>query len=369
MYQHDEGLIRSIIEALVNIPFEEQNIGFIAGYIFGKKDDTFTRSVIDDFLEQDILKFHVFRFTHFLQLRVEDIQKLLPVLYTNPSFVMALQYIRLDHLLNDDIIEIVNNISDIPEYGRSFALELLWEVCRNEDKWSGLKATIKPLLFVEGVFRHKTLIGSLLHVEDFVKKLTSDGIDEKEVAFFINEILNDYSEFNVNNETILNILMLHFLEEKFDLVWPLIGKKLLDRTYYLNQDLKNILQYYKFDSGKLLAWCETNAPLGAIKMIGIIPLEYKNEEGDLVWTEQASLMIQHYGDNDDFLSALSGVLGSYAVVGSAVPIFQARTRLLESLLTHEKNKVQNFAKEQIERIKIYTAREQNFDENYNLGEI
>lgn len=369
IYQVDEDFIEKIIGVLNNIPFEEQNIGLIAGYIYGKKDEDFTRSVIDNFLEHNTLKFHVFRFTHFLQLQVNDVQKLLPVLNTNPTFVRALQYIKLNHLPDNDIVEIVNAISGIPEFGRAFALELLWEVCRDEDRWDDLKGTIKPRLLVEGVLRYKSLLGSMLHIEDFIKKLISDGIEKEEIEFFVNEILNDYSEFNVYNETVLNILLLHFLEEEFDFVWPLIGEKLLDRNYYINYNLKNILQYFKFDSDKLLAWCEANTPLGATKMIGIIPLEDKDGVEKLAWTEQASLLILHYGDNDDFLSALSSRLGNYTVVGSAVPIFVARKKLMEALLTHEKSKVQAFAKEQIERIKVYVAREQNFDNNYELGEI
>ncbi|WP_343330522.1 hypothetical protein [Polaribacter staleyi] len=369
IYQEDENFILRIIEALNSISFEEQNISFIAGFISGKKDDDFTRNVIDNFLKHDNLKFHAFRLTHMLQLKIGDIKKLLPVLNTNPTFVADLQYIKLNNLTDEEIIKIINDISVLPEVGGPFALELLWEVCRNEDRWSGLKSTVRPRLFVKGILRYKTILGTSLHIDDFIKKLTSDGIERKEVQFFINEILNDYSEFNVDNESMLNILLLHFLENKFDIVWPLIGEKLLDRSYYTNYELKNILQYYKFESKKLLTWCEANKPQGAIEMIGIIPIEEKNDIGEFEWTKQASLLIQHYGDNDDFLSALSSRLGNYSVVGSAVPIFKARMKLMESLLTHQKIKVQNFAKEQIERIKIYTAKEQNFDNNYTLGEI
>ncbi len=370
IYQEGESFIHDIIETFGNIPIEEQNIGFIAGFILGKKNDTFTKSVIDNFLEDDVLKFHTFRLIHFIQLLgVEDIKKLLPVLNTNPTLVRDLQYIKLNHLTDEEIIEIVNEISDVPEYGKPFALELLWEVCRNEDRWEGLKTTIKTYLSVEGILRYKTTLGSMLHVEDFIKRIVSDGIEKKEVEFFINEILNDYSEFNVINETLLNILLLHFLEEKFDQAWPLIGSKLISHSYYINYDLRNILSFYEFDDEKLLDWCKSNTPLGPVIMIGIIPFEKKNDAGEIEWTEQAKLLIQHFGENENFLSVLGSRLTNYSVVGSAVPIFESRKKLMETLLTHEKRKVQDFAKEQIERINTYISREQNFDNNYKLGEI
>ena len=119
IYQEDENFINLIIENLTDIPLEEQNTGFIAGFIFGKKNDEFTRNVIDGFLAHDVLKFHTLRLTHFIEhLQIEDIEKLLPTLTTNPTFVGGLQYIKLNHLDDEEITTIVDMISEIPEHGK-----------------------------------------------------------------------------------------------------------------------------------------------------------------------------------------------------------------------------------------------------------
>lgn len=365
-------LFNLCLEIALNIEPENLNSSFIAGIIEGKNSSKFTRQSIDKLISTKQLVYIGSRLTRFLEneLTLHDLKKLVPIFQNNSNLLVTIEYLNLDNLNDEEIIQFTTEIKDIDDIGYSFSIELLWDLFRNNiERWNSLKSFTRSLLIKKSVFNLKSSIGgTALHVEDLIKKLSNDDITIEEVGFFVSEILEGYEELFNPNETILNIMTFHFLENHFDISWPLLGEALLSDEYNGKYNLKNIVSHFKFDNEKILEWVKNNLPEAPVLLIEFIPFESKEDE-NIVWSELAIQLINHYGDNDIFLSSLAPRLHNYVVSGSAVPIYESRKRLLESLLNHPIPNIKSFAKHQIDKIEIKIQEQKDFDDNYNLGEI
>ncbi len=69
------------------------------------------------------------------------------------------------------------------------------------------------------------------------------------------------------------------------------------------------------------------------------------------------------------VSSLSIRLSNYFVSGSAVPLHNSRKKLIEFLLDYNQEKVKKFAAHQLEIVNLRIKEQEDFDANYNLGEI
>ncbi|WP_281986568.1 hypothetical protein [Aquimarina aggregata] len=371
-YEDFDKLIDIITESLNEIPVEQQNITFIAGIVTSRADTDFTRKVIDQLLDKHNTMLQAVRVTRLLKTDIEltDFEKLYDVIGGNPQIIRALERIDISNL-DDGGIEILSNLmAGLPPYGYPIALEILWDLIdKYENRWEGLADVIIPLVMREGILNITTLYGSSYPIEDLVKKTVAHKNDEETIHFFINEILNGYEELFVPNETLLNRMILFFLEEYYSMSWSLIGEKLLNEQYIGSYNLKSVLRYFKHDNEEIRNWIENNLPDAPAVIIDLIPIEDKNDEGKLVWDSFALELLNNYAGNEYFISNLSTRFHNYSVAGSAVPLYEERKKLLEQLLDNETPEIVEFAKKEIEVIKLRIIREKNFDENYNLGEL
>lgn len=371
-YPNITELFETCLKVALNIEPENLNSSLIVGLVDGKNNFEFTRDSIDKLISKDKLVFIGCRLTRLLEndLTIKDLKKLIPIFKKNSRLLVSIEYLDITNLTNEELIEFINEIKEIDYTSYSFSLELLWDLFRKDDgRWQQLKSFTRNLLCKEGVLNFKSLMGgTALHIEDLIKKLSNDDITKKEIEFFVSEILKGYEELFNPNETILNIMTFHFLENHFDTSWSIIGEALLNDEYNGNYNLKNVAKHFKFKDDKLLSWVAENLPDAPALVMEFIPFELK-ENKKIGWSELAIKLINLYGDNENLLSNLSSRLHSYFVTGSAVPLYESRKKMLEELLNNKNEKVKEFARMQIDKINIRIQEQKDFDANYNLGEI
>jgi hypothetical protein len=371
-FPNTDELFEKCMEIALTIEPENLNSSLITGIVAGKNNSVFTRQSINQLILKEHLVYIGSRLTRLIEneLTLQDLKKLIPIFQNNSKLLVTIEYLNVANLSNEEIIEFINEIKEIDDIGHSFSLELLWDLFRKQDeRWNQIKAFTRNLLNKKGLLNLKSLMGgTALHVEDLIKKLSNDDITKEEIKFFVSEILEGYEELFIPNETMLNIMIFHFLENHFDTSWPLIGKALLSDDYNGKYNLKNIGKYFKFDDDKLLIWTKNNRPTAPGILMEFIPFQVKEDESD-GWSNLASELINLYGDDDRLLSSLASRLHNYFVTGSAVPIYEGRKKMLELLLSHQKEKVVDFAKNQIHKINIRIQEQKDFDANHNLGKI
>lgn len=371
-HRNIDELFDTCVEAALNIAPKTLNSSLIAGIVSGKNNSEFTRQSIDKLISSDQLVYIGTRLTRFLEneLTLEDLNKLIPIFQKNSKLLVTIEYLDISKLTNEEIVKFINEIKEINDIGYSFSLELLWNLFRKEgERWEQLKSFTRNLLIKKGVLNLTSLMGgTALHVEDLIKKISNSNIYKEEVEFFVSEILEGYEKLFTPNQTILNIMIYHFLENHFDLTWSLIGKALLSDDYNGKYNLKNIGKHFKFDDDKLLVWTKNNLPGAPSILMEFIQFEVKDGD-DVGWSSLTLELINLYGDDDSLLSSLASRLHSYFVTGSAVPIYEGRKKILELLLVHPKKKVMDFAINQLHKINIRIQEQKDFDANRNLGEI
>jgi hypothetical protein len=370
LFPEPNKLYELVTKNALEINPSDFNPTLIAGIVTGKNDDKYTRMFIDRYIREPSLRATGMRLTRLLKenLIITDLKKLLPYLKEDSEFFIAIEYLNASSLSNHDLKEIVTDFVTIDKKAYSFSLEILWDVIKKEnERWLELKPLIRNILLVEGIFDLRSFIGLGVHVEELIKRLSNDDITDSEIQFFIKELLKGYEKLFVD-ETILNIMLFHFLENHFGVSWPLIGKALLDEDYAGNFMLKNILKYFKFNDDELLSWAKLNQADAPAVLIDIIQFEERENE-NLKWTSLALGLIDQYGNDEKFLSHLSSRLHNFFVSGSAVGIYTARKSMLELLLHHNIIKVRDFAKHEVKLMDIRIQEQIDFDSNYNLGEI
>lgn len=367
--QDYQVLVDIAIYKLSQVVFEEQNNSFVEGYLSGVDNQEFKRKVIDLYLAKDETAYHAIRMTRFLEVELSDLEKLYDLISTNPRYVVALQYLKLNNLSNKDFISFINWLKEIEPFGWWTSID----ICQfNLEKKEELSAPILELIrnllmktdILKGDGSHTPF--SMLQYVDLFKKYEKDNLDDELAQFLANEIITVSKEISINHEHHFKDILDILFEKKWQKTWAVIGSNILKSDYYGWYNLKGLLKKYKaFDQDNLLSWMDQHPDEAPQKVISFIELIVKDGDNDK-WAPIVLEMFNRYSSNESFLSVLSSDLHSYFWSGSLVPLLESRKRLVEQLLTHEKNEIQNFAKTNVAYFEDSIKRERRNDQNYGL---
>jgi hypothetical protein len=358
-----ELAIEQLIECYKLIPLEEHNSVFVNGLVLGYNDNVFTREIISRLIEHPETEVHGIRQIRFLKpITKEDLNLVRHLLEKNPDYLRNLEYIQLIDFSNEDLIEVTSWIKDI---NYSFAIELLYEVLRKQERWDELKDVVNKYLYVDNIFQIKSFINLSLHIEELIKKSIIDNPKESNIHFFLNLIVKAYDDFN--NESILDHLIYFLLENYWDISWYYIGDYLANLEAR-NYGLTKFLEKYRFDNEKLFVWSQKNEdkyPAVALQFMNIF---VNTENGNLEWEPFAKKMIDVYGIQRNVLQKLSPKLSNFTInTYSAESLLKKRRRFIEELTDHPLEEVRLFVQKEIEYLDYRIAEEKRFGENYELG--
>jgi len=208
-----------------------------------------------------------------------------------------------------------------------------------------------------------------------IKELTTDkwlqviGIllnksDRPKLAIYANnEIINlaanDFDLWDVFSRRYeFEKLYSALLTKYFDIIWQDLSNALLsDGVQYLTFfNLKRLLDstiggvsnaigplFQEGNDGVLLAWCSANPQVAPARLASMVPIYQGEDFHPLVIS-----LIDQFGDNREMLDSLSANMGSFSWIGSVIPLYKRKKKVLEKLLSHKNQIVIDWAKEQIE---------------------
>ena len=194
------------------------------------------------------------------------------------------------------------------------------------------------------------------------------------MAGIINHIVaNQNVLVNYNVEEILSVL----LEKYFDVTWGILANAMSSEKDEEGQFSKlywvfgSMSIYNKFPNlifkkehkQALLDWCAKNPDVNAYRLMSIAPMQNGDNFSDIVIQ-----LINLYGNRNFVLTALGDKLGSFASTGSALPIYDSRIKLTESLINHQLPEVSAWATLQVEKLKQAREQTRKFEEELTIPE-
>lgn len=111
----------------------------------------------------------------------------------------------------------------------------------------------------------------------------------------------------------------------------------------------------------LLDWCAKNPDVNAYRLMSIAPMLNGNNFSDIVIQ-----IINLYGNRNFVLTALGDKLDSFVSTGSALPIYDLRIRLAETLVNHRLPEVSAWATLQVEKLKQAREQTRKFEEELTI---
>jgi hypothetical protein len=364
-------IIHSAVEALNQVPSESQNPSLIMGLASGIGNDDETRNIIDRLLSLPNISFHAIRLTRFLKITLSDTIKFRTLIEENPKYVQELQYLNVDSLSVEELKNYLDWMMSLGNAGIWMSIDTAYNVIRNNDaRWGDIKTLIRPLIFKSGIITSDANSLTIHAYEELAVRLIKEESDETLLDFLTSEILKASSQSYFRVEFLIQNLLSQLLENQWDVVWPKIGKALIINDDGSSYNIINLLKDYRqFNSDKLLHWAKNNQPDGPYYLISFMDFESKDENGNSSFPPIINAILDDYGDDKRILDELSNRLHSFSTVGTAMPIFRGRKKMVETLLKHPNKNVRAFAEREVRYFEQDIARETTHNENYNLGEF
>ncbi|BDC07554.1 hypothetical protein [Phocaeicola vulgatus] len=234
-------------------------------------------------------------------------------------------------------------------------------------------------IFEQEVFKSIDRIQELMQNPHYTQVLCSllsnskrDQLAKSAMSGIINYIIENHNiSITYNVEEILSIL----LEKYFDVTWDILAQAMSlekdeeGKFYNLYWILGSMSIYNKFPSliftkeheRTLLDWCAKNPDVNAYRLMSIAPMLNGDNFSDIVIQ-----IINLYGNRNLVLTALSDKLNSFASTGSALPIYDSRIKLAETLINHRLPEVSAWATLQVEKLKQAREQTRKFEEELTI---
>lgn len=209
------------------------------------------------------------------------------------------------------------------------------------------------------MLRFRLVSATMMDDNDYIniaQKILSEG-EEYEFAVEIHqEILKYLSKTDINADYDYQLRDLYevLVAKYFGNIWQDLSKALLsDNTslFYLRlKDLlgvsainENPVLFKRDHTDEFLLWCEKNPAMAPQRLVDLMPVTTDNK----VFTPLLLTILDKYGNQEDVLMALEDNLGTFAVTGSAIPLFENQIGMLSTLTKHSNSKVREWANKQI----------------------
>lgn len=209
------------------------------------------------------------------------------------------------------------------------------------------------------MLRFRLVSATMMDDYDYIniaQKILSEGEDYEFAVEIHQEILKYLSktDINVDYDYQLRDLYEVLVAKYFRNIWQDLSKALLsDNTslFYLRlKDLlgvsainENPVLFKRDHTDDFLLWCEKNPVMAPQRLVDLMPVTTDNK----AFTPLLLTILDKYGNQEDVLIALEDNLGTFAVTGSAIPLFENQISMLSTLTTHSNSKVREWANRQI----------------------
>lgn len=249
----------------------------------------------------------------------------------------------------------------------------------DEAKWLLLAPTMRSIVATKGMLR-QVVPEWRLDTNAFAKVAEKLVPNDPDLAATLTqeiiEVTADVNHVHTIDHCITNVLGVA-LETQLDSSWPLLSGALAAPDGSARWGIGHVLGRRFGDAGEkgllgkvsmkhLAQWCK-QLPSRAPKSLASIVQVMDVAEGQAALSEEATFLLNEYGDDPDVLSELAANFHSFSWSGSLVPYFERQVAVLEPLIRHPRLEVQRWAQHLIESAKQQITREKERDQEQEIG--
>ena len=275
------------------------------------------------------------------------------------AFIVYWQHLQFAVMTETNILRIFKEIETCKN-GVSCILRMAMMFSFGNDfvKFPEITNYLKSLML-----RFRLVSATMMDDYDYIniaQKILSEG-EEYEFAVEIHQEILKYlskTDVNVDYDYKLRDLYVVLVAKYFRNIWQDLSKALLsDNTSSFYLRLKDLLGVsainespvlFKRDhTDEFLLWCEKNPTMAPQRLVDLMPVTTDNK----VFTPLLLKILDKYGNQENVLIALESNLRTFAVIGSAIPLFENQISMLSTLTTHSNSKVREWANKQIAFLK------------------
>jgi hypothetical protein len=379
--------INACLNSLTSICEEEARPELIGFFLRGLSDKCLVSETMNRIVSHKKFVIHTVRITRCLDINEEHVRRLMPLIKENKVPIKDLEMFSfgkaLDEISADFVMEFCKEIAKHSMEGTCCAFDVLYMYCyQNESRFHLCVDEFRKLIMTPNFLRSTRKNSIITHNWEVVcTKLLSQSPKDNELAIYLTkEILTICVSSDAhcllptrNAKVVLSTI----LRDYFDDCWPIVGGRLVeDRPTAFSWPIRCLLGtgHEKEESvaivtdlpeDRIIKWCKQNEPEGPVVMAGLMPIF--SGEDPVSWHPFAKRIINEFGHISRVLDALIGNLISFPSIGSRVPYYDRRIKLLNSLLDHKKGEVRRWAESGLNYLKNQKGDAQREAEEWQWG--
>jgi hypothetical protein len=384
--RRSEPLLSQTVDRVVQI--QKPNITFLLGILNGiyNLDPSEWERVVDKLSKTEVLLPHYGDIANSGQVTPGQLHFAVELIAQNkitPTSMSTLIYGRsLEHLSSDIVSQFVLDLASISSASAWVALHILsmycygnkelWKQCREPFRQMVVRLPLDKDLRQDqlDMYNWQLVVEGLISLEgeEFAKKISQRILD----VVSLKKI--DYGDlWHYVQPLLRKIFQLHGRA-----VWPLFAgaiKSAAPLERYMLTELLGSGSNFEKKSPCVLAelpdellreWCIQEPDIAPWFVAQATDVLLDTADG-VQLSPRARFLIDHFGDDERVLSALSANLGSFGWTGSLVPYYRNELRALEPLKNHEKLNVREWVRRRIVYLNKVIEGETRRDEEHDWG--
>lgn len=295
---------------------------------------------------------------------VENVQK---GTVTTEAFTVYWQHLQFAVMTEANIVRIFKEIETCKNGVRCILrMTMMFSFGKELAKYPAITNYLKSLML-----HLKSVSATMLDDYDYIniaQKILSEG-EEGEFAVNIHQEILKYlskTDINIDYDYQLRDLYDILVTKYFGNIWQDLSKALLsDNTSLFYLRLKDLLGVSAINDNPVLLkrdhtdeflhWCEKNPAMAPQKLLDLMPVTTDNK----TFTPLLLKILDKYGNQEGVLIALEDNLRTFAVTGSAIPLFENQITMLATLAEHSNSKVREWANKQIAYLRNCIVNDRN----------
>ncbi|UOY05007.1 hypothetical protein L0P88_13705 [Muricauda sp. SCSIO 64092] len=383
LIKNKQGFIVDAIRALKEIEIKEQNPEFLAGLLKGNNEPEFITKVLDEIMNNEKLRQHSFYMTRVLNPSLSGIEKLFLLIdeydYSIGHFNNLMYGRALSFLSHDEVIKLCERLASYGNNGKWTALSLVFMYCyNNAGLWDKSKSFLEKMISGSNMTMNtdNSIRVEGYHWSETIIKILNEGKKDEFAKKIAKQIIEHISQPRLNYSFDSYIVRVNdiLFEKYFDTIWDFFGNSLINDAFSsltlrhqigtrngFSDGRPGLLFRYSENHHSLLMWCRKNPEVAPPQIAYLMPLGVK-KDGEIDWHPLSKVLIDEFGDSDEFLRRLSLNMGTFGSVGSSIPYYKDLIKLLQKLKDHQYQRVRGWATNKIDYTEKRIRREKLDDE-------
>lgn len=363
-YDNCDKLITKCLDLYSEIPIEEQSYGFIIG-MFNKYALVDNMSIYkqkrDELLECSEFINIAIALSNNCENTIEDLMNIKKALIANSLPLSKLNDVKSLSLSEDEYCSFATELINISRDGADTAIMLL-DRSRNIYNEINISNCIEEIVirynyWEASDYRYDSIYSKLVDLLVYsLSSYSNDSLGKAIIRSMVNGANSQYFNSNYSLQDLFKILIHKYQELFLEQILPVITDDSF-KTYRKRDNLKDLFMFqHSADNNVYLQWSKKNGSSAAEFIAGFIPLLKEEDNGNIIWTDEAKVLMDKYNNDSYVLNIISTRLFNGQV---SISKYSRLKKAYESLIDDENTVIRLWAIEQSEYMDRCIQREKS----------